>query len=90
MLSSFDRCVLIEKFSSPDVNPVTGAFALEVRLGHVLDHGSVERSFRHALLVGNLVEGLKNVVAVGRDAEVVRSTILPTIGMVGIEMVCTD
>ena len=90
MLSSFDRCVLIEKFSSPDVNPVTGAFALEVRLGHVLDHGSVERSFRHALLVGNLVEGLKNVVAIGRDVEVVRSTILPTIGMEGIEVVGGD
>lgn len=87
MLSSFDRCVLIEKVSSPDVNPVTGAFALEVRLGHVLDHGSVERSFKHALLVGNLVEGLKNVVAIGRDVEVVRSTILPTIGMEGIEVV---
>ena len=86
MLSSFDRCVLIERFSNPDVNVVTGAFALEVRLGHVLDHGSVERSFRHALLVGNLFEGLKNVVAVGRDVEVVRSTILPTIGMEGIEV----
>jgi len=87
MLASFDRCVLIEKVSFPDVNPVTGAFALEVRLGHVLDHGSVERSFKHALLVGNLVEGLKNVVAIGRDAEVVRSTIVPTIGMEGIEVV---
>lgn len=87
MLSSFDRCVLIEKFSYPDVNPVTGAFALEVRLGHVLRRGSVERTFKHALVVGNLVEALKNVAAVGRDVEVVRSTILPTVGFEGVEVV---
>jgi PmbA protein len=87
MLSSFDRCALIEKVSSPDVNPVTGAFALEVRLGHVLEHGTVKSSFKHALVVGNLLEALKSVVAIGRDVQVVRSTILPTIGMEGIEVV---
>jgi len=87
LLSSFDRCVLIERFSHPDVNPVTGAFALEVRLGHVLNRGSIERTFKHALVVGNLIEALRNVVAVGRDAEVVGSMILPTIGMDGIEVV---
>lgn len=85
--SSFDQAVLIEKFSYPDVNPVSGAFALEIRLGHLLSGGTVERTFKHALLVGNMFDALKNVREVGRDVEVVRASILPTIAFEGMEVV---
>jgi PmbA protein len=87
IISSLDDGVVVEKFAFPTVNPYTGAFALETRLAHVVRKGSIERQIKHALIVGNLYEGLKNVVEVASDARTVGSMIVPSVAFDGFEAV---
>lgn len=87
MISSMDEGVVVEKFAHPDVNGISGAFALEVRLGHVVKNGSIVSHFKHALLVGNMFEALRNVREIGSDAETVGSVITPSIVFDGLELV---
>jgi PmbA protein len=87
MIASLDRGVVVEKFAFPSVNPITGAFALETRLAHVVRKGAVEGQIKHALVVGNIYEGLKGVIEVGSDARTVGSMIVPTVAFDGFEVV---
>ncbi len=87
MISSLDEGVLVEKFAYPTVNPFSGAFALEARLAHVIKGGSIVGHIKHALVVGNMYEGLKNVREVGADAVTVGSMIIPTMAFDGFEVV---
>ncbi len=86
MISSLDEGVLIEKFAYPTVDPYSGAFALEARLAHVIKGGAIVGHIKHALVVGNMYEGLKNVREVGADAVPVGSMILPTMAFDGFEV----
>jgi PmbA protein len=87
MISSLDQCVLVEKFAFPTVNPYSGAFALEARLAYVIKNGAVTGTIKHALVVGNMYEGLKNIVEVGSDLAVVGSMKVPTVAFNGFEVV---
>ncbi len=85
--SSFDNAVVIERFAAPEVQSISGAFALEVRLGHIMRSGSIESTFHHALLVGNMYDALRNIEEIGKDQEVVRTTITPTIAFGGLHLI---
>jgi PmbA protein len=87
MISSLDEGILVEKFAYPTVDPFSGAFALEARLAHVIKGGAIVGHIKHALVVGNMYEGLKNVREVGADAVTVGSMIVPTIAFDGFEVV---
>jgi PmbA protein len=87
MIASLDRGVVVEKFAFPTVNPITGAFALEARLAHVIKSGAIERQIKHALVVGNIYDGLKQVTEVGSDARAVGNMIVPTVAFDGLEVV---
>lgn len=86
MISSLDEGVLVEKFAYPTVDPYSGAFALEARLAHVIRGGAIVGHIKHALVVGNMYEGLKNIREVGADAVPVGSMIVPTMTFDGFEV----
>lgn len=87
VIASLDDAVVVEKFAFPTVNPYTGAFALETRLAHIVRKGSIEGQIKHALIVGNMYEGLKNVVEVASDARTVGGMIVPSVAFDGFEAV---
>jgi predicted Zn-dependent protease len=79
--------VLIERLAYPEVNPITGAFGLEVRCGHMIKKGKIVQTVDRALLVGNMFEALRNVREVANDSTVFKSCIVPTVSFDGIELV---
>ena len=87
IISSMDDGVVVEKFAFPTVNPYTGAFALETRLAHLVRRGSIEGQIKHALIVGNMYEGLKNVLEIANDARTVGDMVMPSVAFEGFEAV---
>ena len=69
LLESVDQGVYVEKFAAPELNPITGAFACEVRNATLIDHGEPGAHVKFALLTGNFYDGLKKVEGIGRDLE---------------------
>ncbi len=69
LLGSVDQGVYVEKFAAPELNPITGAFACEVRNATLIDRGELGKHVKFALLTGNFYEGLKKVEGIGRDLE---------------------
>jgi predicted Zn-dependent protease len=67
IVGSIKEGVYVEKLAAPEVNPYSGAFALEVRNAAIIDKGELGDHVKYALLVGNIFDGLKNVVATGRE-----------------------
>ncbi|MDD1767720.1 MAG: TldD/PmbA family protein [Methanomassiliicoccales archaeon] len=87
LISSVDEGVVIERVSDPEVNPITGAFGLEVRCGGLIRKGEVVQQIDRALLVGNMFEALRNVSDVASDSTVVKHCIVPTVCFDGIELI---
>ncbi len=67
LVRDVDAGVYVEKFASPEVNPFSGAFAMEVRNATLIQKGELKDHVKVALLTGNFYDGLKKVVGVGRD-----------------------
>jgi len=90
LVDEIDEGILVQKFSSPDVHPITGAFALEVRCAHLVKKGEFEGTIDHCLLTGNMFEALMNVRGVARDQVVSGPHILPTVCFSGLELVGSE
>ncbi len=86
MIEELDDVILVEKFAYPQINPFTGGFGLELRSAHIWESGE-RRTVKHALLVGNMFEALKNVEMLGDDPTVYGATITPSIAFNGMELV---
>ena len=67
LIGSVAKGVYVEKLAAPEVNPYSGAFALEVRNATTIEKGELGEHVKYALLVGNMFDGLKNVVGTGRE-----------------------
>lgn len=87
MVAGVEHGLLVDKLASAEVNPITGAFGLEVRCAHEIVKGDMVRTIDHALLVGNFFEALQNVREVGRQQTVVRNCILPHVAFDGLEVI---
>jgi len=87
IISQIDKGVLVERFASPEVNPITGGFGCEVRNATFIEGGQLTKHVKHALLTGNMYEHLKNVVGVGNDVKIVGDIILPTIAFSGATLI---
>ena len=69
LLEGVDRGVYVEKFAAPELNPITGAFACEVRNATLIERGELGAHVKFALLTGNFYDGLKKVEGIGRELE---------------------
>lgn len=87
MIGKIDKGVLIERFASPEVNPITGGFGCEVRDATLIEGGQLGNHIKHALLIGNIYEQLKNVVSIGNDVKFVGDTVLPTMAFSGTTLI---
>ncbi len=67
LLAEVDHGVYVEKFAAPEVNEFSGSFAMEVRNATLIKKGELADHVKFALLTGNLYDGLKNVVGIGKD-----------------------
>lgn len=87
LIASVDDGVLIDRVAHPEVNPITGAFGLEVRCGFIIKGGEIVKTIDRALLIGNMFDALRNVHDIASDSTVFRSCIVPTVSFDGIELV---
>ncbi len=94
LLGSVDHGVYVEKFAAPELNPISGAFACEVRNATLIENGERKEHVKYALLTGNFYEGLKNVDGIGRDLTAVPSfygtpgcAYVPPVAFAGFELV---
>jgi|GEM_PF-722423 len=94
LLADVDRGVYVEKFASPEVNPFSGSFAMEVRNATLIEKGELTDHVKVALLTGNFYEGLKNVHGIGRELAVNHAFLttpgcayVPAIAFEGFELV---
>lgn len=87
LISSIDDGILIERVAAPEVNPINGAFAMEVRCASVIKKGEIIQTINHALLAGNMFEALMKVKDIANDATVVRSCIVPTVSIESLELI---
>ncbi|MDD1743621.1 MAG: TldD/PmbA family protein [Methanomassiliicoccales archaeon] len=87
MVSSVDEGILVDSFASPDVHPITGAFGLEVRCGHLIHNGSLTRTVKHCLITGNMFEALQKVRSVGSDVTTSLNYVLPSVCFDDLELI---
>ncbi len=87
IVSSVDKGILVDSFASPDVHPITGAFGLEVRCGHLIQDGSLTRTVKHCLITGNMFEALQKVRAVGSDLTTSLNYVLPSVCFDDLELI---
>ncbi len=94
LLRGVDRGVYVEKFAAPELNPISGAFACEVRNATLVEKGERKEHVKYALLTGNFYDGLKNVDGIGKDLEPVPSfygtpgcAYVPPVAFAGFELV---
>jgi PmbA protein len=90
LVEEVDQGILIQKFSSPNVHPITGAFALEVRCGHLIEKGEIKGTVSHCLLTGNMFEALMSVNGVGSDSVMCNAHVMSTVRFGGQELVGSD
>jgi len=50
-------------------NPISGEFSVNVQLGYKIEHGEVVGRVKDVMLAGNVYDALKDVVAIGDQAE---------------------
>jgi PmbA protein len=90
IVSSVDKGILVDSFASPDVHPITGAFGLEVRCGHLIQNGSLTRTVKHCLITGNMFEALHKVRAVGSDVTASLNYVLPSVCFDDLELIGSE
>lgn len=87
MVASIDDGLVVERFAFPTVDAHSGAFSLEVRSAFIVRNGSLAGHIKHALVTGNMYDGLRKIMEIGNDAEVVGNMILPSMMFDGFEAV---
>ena len=69
MISEVDRGFYAVSFGGGQVEPATGDFVFGVSEGYLIEGGKVTRPCRGATLIGNCLQALKRIDAVGSDFE---------------------
>jgi TldD protein len=69
MISEVDRGFYAVSFGGGQVEPATGDFVFGVSEGYLIEVGKVTRPCRGATLIGNCLQALKRIDAVGSDFE---------------------
>ncbi len=87
IVAEMDRGLVVQKFSAPEVQPITGAMALEVRCAHVVNKGEIVGAIDHCLLTGNMYEALRRISHVGSDVTDSAGMLLPSLCVGGLELV---
>ena len=87
IIEQTDNGILVEKFAWPEADEMTGRFGLSIRCGYLIRKGEVAGIVNNALLMGNMLEAVSNVEAIGNDLTQMGVITVPTMGFSGMELV---
>ena len=79
IISNTEHGVLVKKFAAPYVDFITGNFGLEIRNAVLIKNGEEKEPIKHALLVGNMYDCLKNITGIAKEREKIGIVLLPAI-----------
>ena len=86
IIENTDHGILVEKFAWPEADGLTGRFGLEVRSGYLIENGEITKVINSALMMGNMINALKNIEMIGSDAENRGCVTVPTVSFSDIEL----
>ena len=87
IIAQTDNGIFVERFAWPEADEMTGRFGLNVRCGYIIRRGEVVDTINNALLMGNMLEAVKNVEMVGNDPRQMGVVTVPTMSFSGTELV---
>ena len=87
IIAQTDNGILVEKFAWPEADELTGRFGLNVRCGYIIRNGEIVDIVNNALLMGNMLEAVRNIEAIGNDPCQMGVVSVPTMSFSGTELV---
>ncbi len=87
IVAQTEKGILVEKFAWPEADELTGRFGLNVRCGYIIRNGEIAGVVNNALLMGNMLDAVANVEAVGNDPAQMGVVTVPTMSFSGTELV---
>ena len=87
LIAETDEGILVERFAWPEADGLTGRFGLNVRCGHLVHKGEIVGTVSNALLMGNMLECIRNVACIGNDPVQMGVVTVPTMSFEGTELV---
>ena len=66
---------------------MTGRFGLNVRCGYIIRRGEIVDTVNNALLMGNMLEAVRNIEMIGNDPRQMGVVTVPTMSFSGTELV---
>ena len=87
IIEQTDRGIFVERFAWPEADEMTGRFGLNVRCGYIIRNGEVVDTINNALLMGNMLEAVRNVEMIGNDPRQMGVVTVPTMSFSGTELV---
>ncbi|MBR4503583.1 MAG: TldD/PmbA family protein [Candidatus Methanomethylophilaceae archaeon] len=87
IVSQTDDGILVEKFAWPEADELTGRFGLNVRCGYIVRNGEIVSVVNNALLMGNMLDAIASVEAIGNDPAQMGVITVPTMSFSGTELV---
>jgi TldD protein len=87
IIEQTDNGILVEKFAWPEADELTGRFGLNVRSGYIIRKGEIAGVVNNALLMGNMLEAVKGIEAIGNDPAQMGVITVPTMSFSGTELV---
>lgn len=87
IIAQTDNGILVEKFAWPEADELTGRFGLNVRCGYMIRKGEIVGTVNNALLMGNMLDAVRNIEAIGNDPVQMGVVSVPTMSFSGMELV---
>ena len=87
IIENTDDGILVEKFAWPEADGLTGRFGLNVRCGYLIHRGEVVETINNALLMGNMIDAVRNIECIGNDPKMMGVISVPTMSFSGMELV---
>lgn len=87
IISQTDNGILVEKFAWPEADEMTGRFGLSIRCGYIVRKGEIVDTINNALLMGNMIDAMAKVEAIGCDSKQMGVITVPTMSFSGMELV---
>lgn len=87
IIAQTDNGILVEKFAWPEADELTGRFGLNVRCGYIIRKGEIVDTVNNALLMGNMIDAVANIEAIGNDPKQTGVISVPTMSFSGTELV---
>lgn len=87
IIEQTDDGILVERFANPEADELSGRFGLNVRCGYIVKNGEVVGIVNNSLLMGNMIEALRNIEMIGSDSTQMGVINVPTMSFSGTELV---